>query len=44
MHSLIPADDTWSLWAIMLVGVAVSVYWNAPTAGRPRSAAPCWGC
>ena len=26
MQSLIPADDTWSLWAIMLVGVAVSIY------------------
>lgn len=26
MPSLIPADDTWSLWAIMLVGVAVSIY------------------
>ena len=26
MHSLISADDTWSLWAIMLVGVALSVY------------------
>lgn len=26
MHSLISADDTWTLWAIILVGVAVSVY------------------
>ncbi len=26
MHSLISAEDTWTLWAIMLVGVAVSIY------------------
>ena len=26
MQSLIPADDTWTLWAVILVGVAISVF------------------